>query len=278
MLKVYNDGKMATAVLTECEYDAILHYSRRLTATLNSQICGCDSFNIVFNSFNFGKHSINQELRLPSKFQATVMINGDTQEDIIAAENAAKKRVLDGYHEEMRKAKLTLIDAMGAYVGGVMHRLIDLSESLVPWNDYDDEDEDSTPRLFNGIPVPKRHSTTTSDNDNEKRPVIPASLCLSMLSPSDYDGDTVPSFNDLVKAGEDVSEDEDDDPIEGDRVSANSNFSSREPLTEKDEDDYTDDVEPTDPIPCKKPYEAPVITPVDDDGNDIPESDSDSIL
>ena len=277
MLKVYNDGKMATAVLTECEYDAILYYSKRLTDTLNSQIHGCDSFNIIFNSFNFGKHSINQDLRLPCKFQATVMINGDTQEDIIAAENAAKKRVLDGYHEEMRKAKLVLIDAMGAYVSGVMHRLIDLSDSLVPWDDYDDDD--STPHLFNGIPVPKHHKTATSDNDNEKRPVIPASLCLNMLSPSDYDGDEVPSFNDLVKAGEDAL-DEDDDPIEGDRVSANSNFSSREPLTEKDEDDYTDDVEPTDPIPCKKPYEAPVIIPVDDDDeNDpIPESNGEDIL
>lgn len=277
MLKVYNDGKMATAVLTECEYDAILYYSKRLTDTMNSQIRGCDSFNIIFNSFNFGKHSINQDLRLPCKFQETVMINGDTQEDIIAAENAAKKRVLDGYHNEMRKAKVTLVDAMGAYVSEVMHRLIDISCVLEPWNVEDDED--STPRLFNGIPVPKRHSTATSDNDNEKRPVIPASLCLNMLSPSDYDGDDVPSFNDLVKAGEDVLEDEDDDPIEGDRVSANSNFSSREPLTEKDEDDYTDDVEPTDPIPCKKPYEAPVIIPVDDDEAEIiPESNGDDIL
>lgn len=275
MLKVYNDGKMATAVLTECEYDAILYYSKRLTDTMNSQIRGCDSFNIIFNSFNFGKHSINQNLRLPCKFQATVMINGDTQEDIIAAENAAKKRVLDGYHNEMRKAKVTLVDAMGAYVSEVMHRLVDISCVLEPWNVEDDED--STPRLFNGIPVPKHHSTATNDNDNEKRPVIPASLCLNMFSPSDYDGDEVPSFNDLVKAGEDVLED--DDPIEGDRVSANSNFSSREPLTEKDEDDYTDDVEPTDPIPCKKPYEAPVIIPVDDDEAEIiPESNGEDIL
>ena len=277
MLKVYNDGKMATAVLTECEYDAILYYSKRLTDTMNSQIRGCDSFNIIFNSFNFGKHSINQDLRLPCRFQATVMINGDTQEDIITAENAAKKRVLDGYHNEMRKAKVTLVDAMGAYVSEVMHRLVDISCVLEPWNVEDDED--STPRLFNGIPVPKHHNTATSDNDNEKRPVIPASLCLNMLSPSDYDGDKVPSFNDLVKAGEDVPEDEDDDPIEGDRVSANSNLSSREPLTEKDEDDYTDDVEPTDPIPCKKPYEAPDIVPVDDDEAEIiPESNGDDIL
>lgn len=274
MLKVYNDGKMATAVLTECEYDAILYYSKRLTDTLNSQIPGCDSFNIIFNSFNFGKHSINQDLRLPCKFQATVMINGDTQEDIIAAENAAKKRVLDGYHNEMRKAKLVLIAGAAKYTAKVMGRLIDMSYEIAPW----DDDDDSAPHLFNGIPAPKHHNMATSDNDNEKRPVIPASLCLSMLSPSDYDGDTVPSFNDLVKAGEDAVEDEDDDPIEGDRVSANSNFSSREPLTEKDEDDYTDDVEPTDPIPCKKPYETPVIIPVNEDGNDIPESDGDDIL
>lgn len=275
MLKVYNDGKMATAVLTECEYDAILYYSKRLTDTLNSQVPGCDSFNIIFNSFNFGKHSINQDLRLPCKFQATVMINGDTQEDIIAAENAAKKRVLDGYHNEMRKAKLVLIAGAAKYTAKVMGRLIDMSYEIAPW---DDDEEDSAPHLFNGIPAPKHHSMAKSDNDNEKRPVIPASLCLSMLSPSDYDGDTVPSFNDLVKAGEDVLEDEDDDPIEGDRVSDNSNFSSREPLTEKDEDDYTDDVEPTDPIPCKKTYETPVIIPVDEDGNDIPESDGDDIL
>lgn len=275
MLKVFHNDKMATAVLTECEYDAILYYSKRLTDTMNSQIRGCDSFNIIFNSFNFGKHSINQDLRLPCKFQATVMINGDTQEDIIAAENAAKKRVLDGYHEEMRKAKVTLVDAMGAYVSEVMHRLVDLSCVLEPWNVEDDED--STPRLFNGIPVPKHHNTAMSDNDNEKRPVIPASKCLSML-PKDYNSVEVPSFNDLVKAGEDAL-DEDDDPIEGDRVSANSNFSSREPLTEKDEDDYTDDVEPTDPIPCKKPYEAPVIIPVDDDEAEIiPESNGDDIL
>lgn len=275
MLKVFHNDKMATAVLTECEYDAILYYSKRLTDTMNSQIRGCDSFNIIFNSFNFGKHSINQDLRLPCKFQATVMINGDTQEDIIAAENAAKKRVLDGYHEEMRKAKVTLVDAMGAYVSEVMHRLVDLSCVLEPWNVEDDED--STPRLFNGIPVPKHHNMATSDNDNEKRPVIPASKCLSML-PKDYNSIEVPSFNDLVKAGEDAL-DEDDDPIEGDRVSANSNFSSREPLTEKDEDDYTDDVEPTDPIPCKKPYEAPVIIPVDDDEAEIiPESNGDDIL
>lgn len=275
MLKVFHNDKMATAVLTECEYDAILYYSKRLTDTMNSQIRGCDSFNIIFNSFNFGKHSINQDLRLPCKFQATVMINGDTQEDIIAAENAAKKRVLDGYHEEMRKAKVTLVDAMGAYVSEVMHRLINISCVLEPWNVEDDED--STPRLFNGIPVPKRHNTATSDNDDEKRPVIPASKCLSML-PKDYNSVEVPSFNDLVKAGEDAL-DEDDDPIEGDRVSANSNFSSREPLTEKDEDDYTDDVEPTDPIPCKKPYEAPVIIPVDDDEEEIiPESNGEDIL
>lgn len=275
MLKVFHNDKMATAVLTECEYDAILYYSKRLTDTMNSQIRGCDSFNIIFNSFNFGKHSINQDLRLPCKFQATVMINGDTQEDIIAAENAAKKRVLDGYHEEMRKAKVTLVDAMGAYVSEVMHRLVDLSCVLEPWNVEDDED--STPRLFNGIPVPKHHNTATSDNDNEKRPVIPASKCLSML-PKDYNSVEVPSFNDLVKAWEDAL-DEDDDPIEGDRVSANSNFSSREPLTEKDEDDYTDDVEPTDPIPCKKPYEAPVIIPVDDDEEEIiPESNGEDIL
>lgn len=275
MLKVFHNDKMATAVLTECEYDAILYYSKRLTDTMNSQIRGCDSFNIIFNSFNFGKHSINQDLRLPCKFQATVMINGDTKEDIIAAENAAKKRVLDGYHEEMRKAKVTLVDAMGAYVSEVMHRLVDLSCVLEPWNVEDDED--STPRLFNGIPVPKHNNTATSDNDNEKRPVIPASKCLSML-PKDYNSVEVPSFNDLVKAGEDAL-DEDDDPIEGDRVSANSNFNSREPLTEKDEDDYTDDVEPTDPIPCKKPYEAPVIIPVDDDEAEIiPESNGEDIL
>lgn len=276
MLKVFHNDKMATAVLTECEYDAILYYSKRLTDTLNSQIPGCDSFNIIFNSFNFGKHSINQDLRLPYKFQSTVMINGDTQEDIIAAENAAKKRVLDVYHEEMRKAKLTLIDATAKYAAKVMRRLMDMSYEIAPW---DDDDEDSAPHLFGGIPAPKHHNMATSDNDNEKRPVIPASLCLSMLSPSDYDGDEVPSFNDLVKAGEDAVEDEDDDPIEGDRVSANSNFSSREPLTEKDEDDYTDDVELTDPIPCKKPYEAPIIIHVDDDEAEIiPESNGDDIL
>ena len=61
MLKVFHNDTMATAVLTECEYDAILYYSKRLTDTLNSQIPGCDSFNIIFNSFNFGKHSINQD-------------------------------------------------------------------------------------------------------------------------------------------------------------------------------------------------------------------------
>lgn len=260
MLKVYNDGKMATTVLTECEYDAILYYSKRLTDTLNSQIPGCDSFNIIFNSFNFGKHSINQDLRLPCKFQATVAINGNTQEDIIAAENVAKKRVLDGYHNEMRKAKLTLIEGAAKYAAKALHRFYDMSHELAPWDD-DDEDE---PMI---VPA------------SERPKVIPASLCLSMLSPSDYDGDEVPSFNDLVKAGEDALGDEDDDPIEGDRVSANSNFSSREPLTEKDEDDYTDDVEPTDPIPCKKPYEAPVIIPVDDDEVEIiPESNGDDIL
>lgn len=260
MLKVYNDGKMATAVLTECEYDAILYYSKRLTDTLNSQIPGCDNFNIIFNSFNFGKHSINQNLRLPCKFQATVMINGDTKEDIIAAENAAKKCVLDGYHNEMRKAKLTLIDGAAKYAAKVIARLADMSEGIAFAKDGDDEE---APVI---IPA-------------SERPVIPASLCLSMLSLSDYDGDEVPSFNDLVKAGEDALEEEDDDPIEGDRVSANSNFSSREPLTEKDEDDYTDDVEPTDPIPCKKPYEAPVIIPVDDDEAEIiPESNSEDIL
>lgn len=259
MLKVYNDDKMATAVLTECEYDAILYYSKRLTDTLNSQIPGCDNFNIIFNSFNFGKHSINQDLRLPSKFQATVMINGNTQDDIIAAENCAKKRVLDEYHDEMRKAKLTLIDGAAKYAAKVIARLADLSEELVPWDDEDDEE----PVI---VPASKCLKVT------------PASLCLNMLSPSDYDGDNVPSFNDLVKAGEDAL-DEDDDPIEGDRVSANSNFSSREPLTEKDEDDYTDDVELTDPIPCKKPYEAPVIIPVDDDEAEIiTESNGEDIL
>ena len=98
--------------------------------------------------------------------------------------------------------------------------------------------------------------------------IVPASKCLSML-PKDYNSDEVPSFNDLVKAGEDALN-EDDDPIEGDRVSSNSNFSSREPLTEKDEDDYTDDVEPTDPIPCKTPY--------DDDAEIIPESNGEDIL
>lgn len=257
MLKVYHNDTAATAVLTECEYDAILYYSKRLTDTLNSQIPGCDNFNIIFNSFNFGKHSINQDLRLPCKFQATVAINGNTQEDIIAAENCAKKRVLDEYHDEMRKAKLTLIDGAAKYAAKVIARLADLSEELVPW---DDEDEPVIAPASNGLKV------------------VPASLCLSMLSPSDYDGDKVPSFNDLVKAGEDAL-DEDDDPIEGDRVSANSNFSSREPLTEKDEDDYTDDVEPTDPIPCKKPYEAPVIIPVDDDDAEIiPESNGEDIL
>lgn len=258
MLKVFHNDKMATAVLTECEYDAILYYSKRLTDTMNSQIRGCDSFNIIFNSFNFGKHSINQDLRLPCKFQATVAINGDTQEDIIAAENAAKKRVLDGYHDEMRKAKLTLMNGAAKYAAKVIARLADMSEELVPWDD-DDEEE-------------------TEIVSASEHPVIPASLCLSMLSPSDYDGDEVPSFNDLVKAGEDAL-DEDDDPIEGDRVSASSNFSSREPLTEKDEDDYTDDVEPTDPIPCKKPYETPVIIPVDDDEAEIiPESNGEDIL
>lgn len=273
MLKVYNDGKTATAVLTECEYDAILYYSKRLTDTLNSQIRGCDSFSIIFNSFNFGKHSINQELRLPSKFQASVFIIGNDPENIITAENQAKKIVLDRYHEEMRKAKLVLIDAMGAYISGVMHRLIDMSAALASLDNGDEEE---------GIKIVLESNRTNDDlsgNDKEKRPVIPASLCLNMLSPSDYDGDEVPSFNDLVKAGEDVLEDEDDDPIEGDRVSANSNFSSREPLTEKDEDDYTDDVEPTDPIPCKKPYEAPVIIPVDDDEAEIiPESNGEDIL
>lgn len=258
MLKVYNDGKMATAVLTECEYDAILYYSKRLTDTLNSQIPGCDNFNIIFNSFNFGKHSINQDLRLPCKFQATVAINGNTQEDIIAAENCAKKRVLDEYHDEMRKAKLTLIDGAAKYAAKVIARLADLSEELVPWDDDDEEEP---------VIVPA----------SESRKVVPASMCLNML-PKDYNSVEVPSFNDLVKAGEDALE-EDDDPIEGDRVSANSNFSSREPLTEKDEDDYTDDVEPTDPIPCKKPYEAPAIIPVDDDEAEIiPESNGEDIL
>lgn len=250
MLKVYHNDTMATAVLTECEYDAILYYSKRLTDTLNSQIPGCDSFNIIFNSFNFGKHSINQDLRLPYKFQATVMINGDSQEDIIAAENFAKKRVLDRYHDEMRKAKLTLIDATAKYAANVIDRLADLSEYI---------------------------AFAENGYDEEKPVIVPASKCLSML-PKDYNSDEVPSFNDLVKAGEDALN-EDDDPIEGDRVSSNSNFSSREPLTEKDEDDYTDDVEPTDPIPCKTPYEAPVTIPVDDDEAEIiPESNGDDIL
>ena len=55
MLKVYNDGKMATAVLTECEYDAILYYSKRLTDTLNSQIPGCDSFQHHLQQLQFWK-------------------------------------------------------------------------------------------------------------------------------------------------------------------------------------------------------------------------------
>ena len=140
--------------------------------------------------------------------------------------NTAKKMVLDEYHADLRRCKRILINSIIRWIGDLEEAMVDANYELLmeedPYSPYENE-ENCNHRVY--------EKPTSEEVDIEK---------LINDAPKDM-RDAIANAATIVSSEDE--EDYDDDAIEGDLVTPGANFTTREPLTDKDEDDYTPDVQ-----------------------------------
>ena len=227
MLKIYTTSKCVTVHLTGTEWDAIRFYTPKLLRKLNNQIPGCKNFGIHAPGHDpYGiKGTIYEKMMMPYNYTFTEKYDGITV-TYQQALNTAKKMVLDEYHADLRRCKRILINSIIRWIGDLEDAMVDVNNELLmeedPCSLYDHE-ENCNHRVY--------EKPTSEEVDIEK---------LINDAPKDM-RDAIANAATIVSSEDE--EDYDDDAIEGDLVTPGANFTTREPLTDKDEDDYTPDVQ-----------------------------------
>lgn len=226
MLKIYTTSKCVTVHLTGTEWDAIRFYTPKLLRKLNNQIPGCKNFGIHapgHDPYDI-KGTIFEKMMMPYNYSFTEAYDGITV-TYQQALNTAKKMVLDQYHADLRRCKRLLINEIFKWIGDLEEAMETVSNEL-----FEEEASDS---ICDNVDYKKEvyEKPAREEVDIEK---------LINDAPKDM-RDAIANAAAIVSSEDE--EDDDDDVIEGDLVTPGANFTTREPLTDKDEDDYTPDVQ-----------------------------------
>lgn len=303
MLKVYVNGNKVTAVLSDTRWDAVRCYTPKLLRKLNNQVSGCMSFGIHApgQSMTDIKGTIFEDMEMANKYSNVVEFDG-VNKTLSDATAEATKTVLDLYHEDLRQQKFKLIRHLANWLGEVDDALQTETHELDEEQAYSDADFiiSSLDKMDDGIKKFKDGVANMSKTINNG---------LEKWAKNTIYGITNYNVDDLIKqapkelqdeitkastvvSSEDVDLDDDDD-IEGDLVIPGSNFSTREPLTDRDEDDFTPEEEealsgPTASAAVSKDAYVPTASkmldplgldhPDDNDDDTVDESDPDDLL
>lgn len=303
MLKVYVNGNKVTAVLSDTRWDAVRCYTPKLLRKLNNQVSGCMSFGIHApgQSMTDIKGTIFEDMEMANKYSNVVEFDG-VNKTLSDATAEATKTVLDLYHEDLRQQKFKLIRHLANWLGEVDDALQTEAHELDEEQAYTDTDFiiSSLDKMDDGIKKFKDDVTNMSKTINNG---------LEKWAKNTIYGITNYNVDDLIKqapkelqdeitkastvvSSEDVDLDDDDD-IEGDLVIPGSNFSTREPLTDRDEDDFTPEEEealsgPTTSTAVSEDAYVPTASkmldplgldhPDDNDDDAVDESDPDDLL
>lgn len=303
MLKVYVNGNKVTAVLSGTRWDAVRCYTPKLLRKLNNQVSGCMSFGIHApgQSMTDIKGTIFEDMEMANKYSNVVEFDG-VNKTLSDATAEATKTVLDLYHEDLRQQKFKLIRHLANWLGEVDDALQTEAHELDEEQAYSDADFiiSSLDKMDDGIKKFKDGVANMSKTINNG---------LEKWAKNTIYGITNYNVDDLIKqapkelqdeitkastvvSSEDVDLDDDDD-IEGDLVIPGSNFSTREPLTDRDEDDFTPEEEealsgPTASAAVSENAYVPTASkmldplgldhPDDNDDDTVDESDPDDLL
>lgn len=303
MLKVYVNGNKVTAVLSGTRWDAVRCYTPKLLRKLNNQVSGCMSFGIHApgQSMTDIKGTIFEDMEMANKYSNVVEFDG-VNKTLSDATAEATEAILDLYHEDLREQKLKLIRHLANWLGEVDDALQTETHELDEEQSYSDAEFiiSSLDKMDDGIKKFKDDVSNMSKSINN---------VFERLAKNTTYG--IPSYNvdDLIKqapkelqdeitkastvvSSEDVDLDDDGD-IEGDLVIPGSNFSTREPLTDRDEDDFTPEEEEALSVPTTSavvsedaciPTASKMIDPLgldhpdDNDDGTVDESDPDDLL
>lgn len=224
MLKIYTTGNCVTVHLTGTELDAIRFYTPKLLRKLNNQTPGCKNFGIHApgnGPYNI-KGTIFEKMMMPYNYTFSKKYDGITV-TYQQALNTAKKMVLDEYHADLRRCKRILINEIFKWIGDLEEAMETVSNELFEEeaSDFICDHEDCKKKVY--------EKPASEEVDIEK---------LINDAPKDM-RDAIANAATIVSSED---EEDDDDVIEGDLVTPGANFTTREPLTDKDEDDYTPDV------------------------------------
>lgn len=303
MLKIYVNGNKVTAVLSDTRWDAVRCYTPKLLRKLNNQVSGCMSFGIHApgQSMTDIKGTIFEDMEMANKYSNVVEFDG-VNKTLSDATAEATKTVLDLYHEDLRQQKFKLIRHLANWLGEVDDALQTEAHELDEEQAYSDADFiiSSLDKMDDGIKKFKDGVTNMSKTINNG---------LEKWAKNTIYGITNYNVDDLIKqapkelqdeitkastvvSSEDVDLDDDDD-IEGDLVIPGSNFSTREPLTDRDEDDFTPEEEealsgPSTSAAVSEDAYVPTASkmldplgldhPDDNDDDTVDESDPDDLL
>lgn len=303
MLKIYVNGNKVTAVLSDTRWDAVRCYTPKLLRKLNNQVSGCMSFGIHApgQSMTDIKGTIFEDMEMANKYSNVVEFDG-VNKTLSDATAEATKTVLDLYHEDLRQQKFKLIRHLANWLGEVDDALQTETHELDEEQAYSDADFiiSSLDKMDDGIKKFKDGVANMSKTINNG---------LEKWAKNTIYGITNYNVDDLIKqapkelqdeitkastvvSSEDVDLDDDDD-IEGDLVIPGSNFSTREPLTDRDEDDFTPEEEealsgPSTSAAVSEDAYVPTASkmldplgldhPDDNDDDTVDESDPDDLL
>lgn len=224
MLKIYTTSNCVTVHLTGTELDAIRFYTPKLLRKLNNQTPGCKNFGIHApgnGPYNI-KGTIFEKMMMPYNYTFSEKYDGITV-TYKQALNTAKKMVLDEYHADLRRCKRILINEIFKWIGDLEEAMETVSNELF--------EEEASDFICDNVDCKKKvyEKPASEEVDIEK---------LINDAPQDM-RDAIANAATIVSSED---EEDDDDVIEGDLVTPGANFTTREPLTDKDEDDYTPDV------------------------------------
>lgn len=303
MLKIYINDHTVTAVLSGTRWDAVRFYTPKLIRKLNNQVSGCRSFGIHAPGFSETdiKGTVFENMEMPNYYSFVAKFDdvNVTREEAI---ETARSNVLDEYHYDLRQQKRNLIIYMADWLGEIDDMLQTTMHEIDEEQSYSDADFiiSSLDKMDDGIKKFKDGVANMSKTINNG---------LEKWAKNTIDGITNYNVDDLIKQAPKKLQDEitkastvvssedvdlgDDDDIEGDLVIPGSNFSTREPLTDRDEDDFTPEEEealsgPTTSAVVGEDAYIPTASkmldplgldhPDDNDNNTVDESDPNDLL
>lgn len=303
MLKIYINDHTVTAVLSGTRWDAVRFYTPKLIRKLNNQVSGCRSFGIHAPGFSETdiKGTVFENMEMPNYYSFVAKFDdvNVTREEAI---ETARSNVLDEYHYDLRQQKRNLIIYMADWLGEIDDMLQTTMHEIDEEQSYSDADFiiSSLDKMDDGIKKFKDGVANMSKTINNG---------LEKWAKNTIDGITNYNVDDLIKQAPKKLQDEitkastvvssedvdlgDDDDIEGDLVIPGSNFSTREPLTDRDEDDFTPEEEealsgPTTSAVVGEDAYIPAASkmldplgldhPDDNDNNTVDESDPNDLL